>query len=168
MRQREPDNDPVAERQSQATDTGPHTLHMEGWISCAPFERLLNMEIVSAGDGAATLKMPFLVQFAQGAALMHGGALMSLADTALVMAIKSRLPPYTNFVTVHAEVDYLRPVRQGVVTAQARVTNVDGRKIGGESLVFDAAGEKVLAFAAQFVIPRQDRIEGVTFADAGD
>lgn len=163
-----PDNDAIAERQCQEADTGPHTLHMEGWISCAPYERLLNMQIVSAAHGAAVLTMPFLVQYAQGAALMHGGALMSLADTALVMAIKSRLAPYTHFVTVHAEVDYLRPVTQGVVTAKAKVTSVVERKISGESAVFDAAGEKVLAFAATFVIPRNDRIDSVTFADSAE
>jgi hypothetical protein len=32
---------------------------MDGWISCAPFERLLNMEIVEASDGQAILRMPF-------------------------------------------------------------------------------------------------------------
>ena len=72
--------------------TGPHTFDMEGWISCAPFERLLHMEIVEASDGRATLTMPFLIDFAQGAGLLHGGALVSLADTAVVMAIKSLAP----------------------------------------------------------------------------
>jgi acyl-CoA thioesterase len=72
--------------------TGPHRFHMEGWISCAPFERLLRMQIVEAKNGRATLTMPFLLDFAQGAGLMHGGALVSLADTAVVMAIKSLLP----------------------------------------------------------------------------
>ena len=62
---------------------------MNQWISCAPFERLLNMTIVEACDGRATLTMPFLIDYAQGAGLMHGGALVSLADTAVAMAIKS-------------------------------------------------------------------------------
>ena len=59
--------------------TGPHKFDMKGWISCAPFERLLHMEIVEASDGRATLTMPFLIDFAQGAGLLHGGALVSLA-----------------------------------------------------------------------------------------
>ncbi len=72
--------------------TGPHRVRLEQWISCAPFERLLNMEIVEAKDGHAVLTMPFFYDLAQGAGLMHGGALVSLADTAVVMAIKSLLP----------------------------------------------------------------------------
>ena len=74
-------------------DTGPHRFTMKGWISCAPFERLLQMEIVEAEQGRSVLKMPFLIDFAQGGGLMHGGALVSLADTAVVMAIKSIVPP---------------------------------------------------------------------------
>nr|MBL0716281.1 PaaI family thioesterase [Desulfobacterales bacterium] len=73
---------------------------MDKWISCAPFEKLLHIEIIEAADGKAVLQMPFLIDFAQGAGLMHGGALVSLADTAVVMAIKSIVPPQTHFATV--------------------------------------------------------------------
>jgi uncharacterized protein (TIGR00369 family) len=75
---------------------------------------------------------------------MHGGALMSLADTALMMAIKSIRPPCSHCVTVHAAVEYFRPVTQGVVTAWARVTYRDGRKISGVSSVFDESQEQLL------------------------
>ena len=79
--------------------TGPHQFSMEGWISAAPFERMLQITIAEAGEGRATLTMPFLLDLAQGAGLMHGGALVSLADTAVVMAIKSLLPAGSHFAT---------------------------------------------------------------------
>lgn len=148
-----------------AQDTGPHRLVLDRWIGCAPYERLLQMQIVEACDGKATLTMPFLVQFAQGAALMHGGALLSLADTAMVMAIKSVLEPHTHFATVHVSADYLKPVSRGVVTATARMTHRDGRKISGEARVSDDSGEPVLVATARFVIARDARIRNVTFTD---
>jgi uncharacterized protein (TIGR00369 family) len=86
--------------------TGPHHFAMEGWISCAPFERLMHMKIVEASGGKATLTMPFLIDFAQGAGLLHGGALVSLADTAVVMAIKSALPPQTHFATISLKLGF--------------------------------------------------------------
>ena len=55
--------------------TGPHRFTMDGRIACAPFEKLLHIDIVEAADGKAILTMPFLVSFAQGAGLMYGGAL---------------------------------------------------------------------------------------------
>ena len=83
--------------------TGPHHFAMEDWISCSPFERFLHMKIVEASEGNATLTMPFLIDFAQGSGLLHGGALVSLADTAVGMAIKTTLPPQTHFATISLE-----------------------------------------------------------------
>ncbi len=94
--------------------TGPHRFEMDQWISCAPFERLLNMTIVEACDGRAILTMPFLIDYAQGAGLMHGGALVSLADTAVVMAIKSLMAPLSHFATIELESRFLLPVKKAL------------------------------------------------------
>ena len=88
---------------SDIDSTGPHRFTMEKWISCAPFERLLRIEIVRAAQGEAVLSLPFLLDFANGAGLMHGGVLVSLADTAVVMAIKSIVAPHTHFASIHME-----------------------------------------------------------------
>ena len=111
--------------------TGPHQVDLAEWIDCAPFEQLLKITIVEAKDGTARLTMPFERQFAQGKGLLHGGALVSLADTAVVMAIKSLLAEDTHFVTVSMETRFLRPVRQGVITALARVDRQEGRTLWG-------------------------------------
>jgi uncharacterized protein (TIGR00369 family) len=137
-----------------AQDTGPHQFQMEGWIDCAPFERLLHIEIVEAADGSATLTMPFLVDFAQGAGMMHGGALVSLADTAVVMAIKSILSPQTHFATAALEVKFLRPVTQGIVTAEAQVVSREGRTLRGRAIIYDEARSPVLEFSSTFKIAR--------------
>ncbi len=143
--------------------TGPHRFQMEQWISCAPFERLLHMEILEALDGRAVLTMPFLSDFSQGGGLMHGGALVSLADTAVVMAIKSVLPPKTHFGTVSMESKFLYPVRKGIITASARVVEQHGRTFRGEATVADEDGKAVLEFASVFKVARDDRIRGVTY-----
>ena len=50
--------------------TGPHRFQMDDWLSCAPFEKLLHMQIIEASEGNATLEMPFLFEFAQGSGLI--------------------------------------------------------------------------------------------------
>ncbi|MDJ0801897.1 MAG: PaaI family thioesterase [Desulfobacterales bacterium] len=145
--------------------TGPHRFHMDGWISCAPFERLLHIEIVEAANGRAVLRMPFRIEFAQGAGLMHGGALVGLADTAAVMAIKSILTPQTHFATVAMTVEYRRPVRQGKVTARAKVAVVKGRELEGRVQVYDDQKRPVLDFKATFKIARDARIRDISFSD---
>ena len=98
--------------------TGPHRFTMDGRIACAPFEKLLHIDIVEAADGKSILTMPFFVAFAQGAGLMHGGALTSLADTAVVIAIKSVIPPKTHFATVSLESKFLHPVSRRELSQQ--------------------------------------------------
>ena len=101
------------------TGTGPHEVILDEWISCAPYEKYLNISILSAENGEAILSMPFKFEMAQGAGIMHGGALVSLADTAAVMAIKSILPPQTHFATISLQTRFHHPVLQGKVEAHA-------------------------------------------------
>ncbi|MDD5095411.1 MAG: PaaI family thioesterase [Dehalococcoidia bacterium] len=138
---------------------------MEGWISCSPFERLLNMTIVESVDGRATLTMPFLLDFAQGGGLLHGGALVGLADTAVAMAMKSLLPPETHFATIDLKAGFLYPVKQGIVTAKAQVASRNGRILEGKAIVCDEDGRQVLEFSSTYKIARDAKIRGVTFED---
>ncbi|MEJ2039832.1 MAG: YbaK/EbsC family protein [Desulfosarcinaceae bacterium] len=146
--------------------TGPHHFSLPAWISRAPFETLLSIEIIEAGQGQAVLKMPFLKSFAQGAGLMHGGALVSLADTAVVMAIKSILPPGTHFATVSMESRFVHPVKKGSLLARARVVARDGAHIKGECSVLDERGRTVMTFASLFKVARDRAIKTVRFGDA--
>lgn len=145
--------------------TGPHQFTMEAWISTAPMEKLLNMTIVDAADGQATLTMPFYLEYSNGAGIMHGGALVSLADTAVVMAIKSLLEPGSHFATIHLEVDFLHPVKKGIVTAKASVVSREDRIIQGQTTIYDEEERAVMAFRSTFKIARDTRLKGITFAD---
>jgi len=149
--------------ETKHASTGPHKFTMRGWISRAPFERLLNITIVEAAAGRAVLEMPFLIDYAQGGGLMHGGALVSLADTAVVMAIKTLVPPGSHFATIALETKYLLPVKQGIVTARAGVLERDGRILKGAATVYDERERAVMEFSSTFKIARDATIKGIIF-----
>jgi acyl-CoA thioesterase len=153
--------DPLNE--SGIKKTGPHEVQMESWISCAPFERLLNMTIVKAENGRAVLTMPVLYDFVQGGGLLHGGALVSLADTAVAMAIKSILPPKTHFGTISMESKFIGPVRKGIITASARAEVLEDRALKGKATIFDEEQKAVMVFTSIFKVARNAGIKGVTF-----
>ncbi|HWI40247.1 MAG TPA: PaaI family thioesterase [Verrucomicrobiae bacterium] len=132
----------------------PAPFELPDWIACAPFEEYVGISIDEAGDGRAVLTMPFRVKLAQGKGYMHGGALTTLADTAVAMAIKSILPEGSDFVTVEMGLKFLAPVRWGTVRAVARALPGEGRKIHGEADLFDEEGTRVAAFTALFVMRR--------------
>lgn len=146
-----------------SNDTGPHRFSMPSWISCAPFEKLLGMEIVKAEAGEAILRMPFIKPLAQGAGLMHGGALVSLADTAVVMAIKSVLLPGTHFATISMESRFLHPVKKGILDAKAAIVEKNGSTIKGSCDIFDGEDRKVMEFDSIFKIARKAEIKAIEF-----
>jgi len=129
----------------------------------APFERLLHMEILEAAEGRAVLKMPFVLDLAQGAGLMHGGALVSLADTAVAMAIKSLLSEKSHFATISLESRFLYPVRQGTVSARAEIVSRKDRVWQGRAVVYDEEDRPVVEFQSTFKMARDIEIKGVDF-----
>jgi uncharacterized protein (TIGR00369 family) len=135
--------------------TGPHQVTLDRWISCAPFEKLLGLDIVEAKDGRSYLTMPFVYQLAQGQGMAHGGAIVTLADTAVAMAIKSLLPPGSRFGTISLNAEFLGPVTQGVLTARAEVTPVENRQVQGYAEVTDDDGRPVMRFSAIFKLGRE-------------
>lgn len=120
------------------------------WIALAPFEEYLGMKIESAAEGTAVLTMPFRAVHCQGMGLMHGGALVSLADTALAIAIKTLLPEGSHFATIDLSLKFHAPVRWGVITATARITNRSARDITGQVEVSTEDGIKAATFHAVF------------------
>jgi uncharacterized protein (TIGR00369 family) len=146
---------PTGLHEKEPSPTGPHRFQLDRWVSCAPFERLLNITITEARDGEATLTMPFFIDYAQGAGLMHGGALVTLADTAVAMAIKSVLKPMSNFATISLESRFLLPVTKGIVTAKAQIVSRDGRRLKGKATLYDEEGRAVMEFYSTFKISKE-------------
>jgi uncharacterized protein (TIGR00369 family) len=147
--------DPYQAIYNQAVSSGdPLPFTLPDWVALAPFERYLGMEIDHAADGTARLSMPFMGAHYQGTGLMHGGAVVSLADTALAMAIKTVLPPNTPFVTKDLALRFFAAVTGGVVTATAKVTRFEGRDIDGVVTVVDQESKPVAEFTAAFKVLR--------------
>ncbi|WP_305041057.1 PaaI family thioesterase [Geoalkalibacter sp.] len=133
---------------------GERPFVMEGWIDTAPFEELIGLRIEIAQGGRALLSLPFTVKLSQGGGLMHGGALTSLADTAVAMAIKSLLPEGTQFATTELSMKFLAPVREGLVTARAEVRGPRGRSFSGEAVLSDEEGRELARFHSVFRVAR--------------
>lgn len=141
--------------------TGPHEVQLEEWISCAPFEKLLGIKIIEAQNGCANLTMPFVLQLAQGKGLAHGGAIVTLADTAVAMAIKSIIPPDSRFGTISLNSEFLAPVTKGVLTAKAKVKFLENRIIQGVSTVFNEDNIKIMKFSSMFKLAKDVEIRRI-------
>ncbi|MEV4641874.1 hydroxyphenylacetyl-CoA thioesterase PaaI [Actinoplanes sp. NPDC049548] len=85
--------------------------------------RELGMELVSAGDGAAVVRMIITASMINGHGMTHGGFIFALADTAFACACNSHGPVT---VAAGADVTFLRPTAEGdrlEARAQERATS---------------------------------------------
>jgi acyl-CoA thioesterase len=103
--------------------------------------RSLGIELVSAGDGRALVRMRVTAAMVNGHALAHGGYVFLLADTAFACACNS-WGPVT--VAAGADITFVRPAHEGdLLEADARMRTGFGR-----SGVYDVTvrrGDEVVA-----------------------
>jgi len=137
------------------TANTPLPFELPEWIALAPYEEFLGMYIEEAADGRAVFTMPFRAALCQGKGLMHGGAVVSLADTALAIAIKTILPQDTHFATIEMNLKFHAPVRWGTVRAEAEVMERSERDITGETRIITEEGVVAATFTATFRIGRK-------------
>jgi uncharacterized protein (TIGR00369 family) len=93
-----------------------------------PYARLLGLKFVGAERGAATFALDTREDLTRMGGILHGGAIVSLLDTAAAFAVHTLLEPGGRTVTVDLTVHFLRPVSTGRVEALAKVLRA-GRRI---------------------------------------
>lgn len=104
------------------------------------FPRSLGIELDSIEHGRARLSLEVGQHHLQLAGVMHGGAIATLIDTAVAFAIVGASNPGARFTTIEMKVNYLRPIREGRVVADARLIR-DGRRIVvSECDLYDSEG----------------------------
>ena len=93
-----------------------------------PYVGLLGFEFVRAERGAATFALEVREELTRMGGILHGGAVVSLLDTAAAFAVHTVIEPEARTVTVDLTVHFLRPASQGRVEATARVLR-RGRRV---------------------------------------
>lgn len=115
-----------------------------------PFNKLLGMELVEVEPGRARLAMSWREDLCQPAGILHGGAMASLADTAIAHSIlltpehrAQRDEHGGRMVSVDLRLKYLRPVSAGKVYCDARVVRMGRQIIHTEAVISDADGKQI-------------------------
>lgn len=75
--------------------------------------------------------MPFQDKIAQIYGLVHGGAIFTLADSAVAVSVGSIAEPNRKFLTIEMKINFLEPVKEGTIEAKAKVLR-EGRIIPAE------------------------------------
>src|ERR1700716_3712885 len=98
---------------------------LRGGAPPPPYFRLLGMRFIAVSDGNATFEMPAASELYNPNNIVHGGALASLADSAMGFAVFSTLLPGENFTTAELHVNFLKAVTadSGMLRSVGRVVH---------------------------------------------
>ena len=120
-------------------------------FSQVPFARLLGMEFVAAERGTATFALDAREDLTRMGGIMHGGAIVSLLDTAAAFAVHTLLEPGSQTVTVDLTVHFLRPVSAGRIESRARVLRAGRRILVINAEVTDPTGVLIATATTTYV-----------------
>ncbi|MDB4695082.1 PaaI family thioesterase [bacterium] len=109
----------------------------------APISKLLGLEVQPGGVGEACVELNCGPHLHNPMQRVHGGAIAALADAAMGIAFGRTLLENEDFSTIEMKVNFLRPVKDGLITADANVLE-RGLRIGFvECTIKNAKGKRV-------------------------
>jgi uncharacterized protein (TIGR00369 family) len=86
-----------------------------------PFAKLLGIELLEASPEVVRGRLGWAPELCTAGGLMHGGALMALADSCGGLCAFLNLPDgSTGTATIESKTNFLRAVREGTLTATTR------------------------------------------------
>jgi uncharacterized protein (TIGR00369 family) len=109
-----------------------------------PFTKTLGVEVVSQGKDEVRARMPWAPERCTSGGVMHGGALMALADSTGAVTAFLNLPDgAAGTTTIESKTNFLRALRDGHAEAVSRPLHAGRTVIVVETDVLDAAGKLV-------------------------
>jgi len=107
----------------------------------APWVRQLGLRLRERRDDALLLTLPVTQLHVHGGGVLCGQTLMSAADTAMVLAIASKLGGFKPMTTVQLQTSFLRPIAadSGEAHITARVLHLGKSLAFGEVEIADSA-----------------------------
>ena len=120
------------------------TLDTNGLHGVVPLAGTLDMRAVGATPDRVELEVDWRADLCTAAGVLHGGVLMSLADTAGAVCAFLNLPEgATGTTTVESKTNLLAAVREGTVTAVATPLKAGSTLIVVETEMWNGDGRLV-------------------------
>lgn len=124
----------------------------------APYFQLLGMRLIAVTDGSATLEMPVSANHYNPNNVAHGGAITSLADSAMGMAVFTTCTSGESFTSTDLNIHFLKPVtvESGVLRSVGRVIQRGQQIVVAEAEVVDQQNQLVAqASSTLFILQRR-------------
>lgn len=127
-------------------------------ISDLPFANLLGIEIVEAKPELVVARLAVRKALCTIPDILHGGAIMSLADTVGAVATVLNLPQGASTTTVESKSNFLAPVPLGdVATASCEPFHRGGRLMVWQTKITRGDGRLCAVVTQSQIVMRPDK-----------
>ena len=135
-------------------------MFVRGEAPAPPVAELIGFRITEVESGRAVVVFEAGPQHTNPMGTLHGGILCDIADAAMGMAYASTLDEGETFTTLELKINFLKPVRSGMLTATGRVVK-GGRTVGlVECDVVDGKDRLVARTTSTCMTLRGEQAEG--------
>jgi uncharacterized protein (TIGR00369 family) len=130
---------------------------LRGEVQSPGVNRLVGFALTAVEPGRAVFEMEVDQRHHNPMGTLHGGIYCDLADAAMGYAYAATLSEGESFTTIELKINFLRAVRQGKLTAEAKVVKA-GSTLGYiECDVRDQSGTLVARAASTCIKLQEDR-----------
>ena len=112
---------------------------MSDLVAMMPFAEALGIEVASASRDEVRGRLTWARERCTAGGVLHGGALMSLADSVGAICAFLNLPEGANTATIESKTNFFRGVREGYVDAVSKPRT----SIVVQTELLDATGKPV-------------------------
>lgn len=112
-------------------------------LELMPFAEQTGVELLAADPQEVRARLKWAPERCTAAGTLHGGALMTLADSAGAVCAFLNLPPDSTTSTLESKTNFFRPVRGGHVEATSRPLHAGRTSIVVQTDLRDVDGKLV-------------------------
>ena len=118
----------------------------------APIYQLLQIHVDQLDTGFARFRMPFRKELTQAYGVAHGGAIATLADTAVAFALMTIIQPGDKVTTAEFKINFFSAVTDGEMIGEARIVHAGKRLAVADMKVKNQKGELIAKGMATYAV----------------
>lgn len=116
------------------------------------YNRFLGLEVTDIKKGKSKIRMSSKRELTDANGMVATGAIASLADSSGTLALLSSIEPGNTFMTMEFKINFLFPVNQGELSAEANIIHIDSQTAVAVTEVINENGKLVAKLISTFSI----------------
>ena len=122
----------------------------------SPYHRLLGIEVTDIRKGKSRVRMAFRQKLSHLDGFVAGGAIASLADSSVAMALMSLVEPSKKIMVIEFKINFFVRVYEGELTAETEIIHKNSNTAVGATEVMNEDGKLVAKLIGTYNIERVD------------